>query len=125
VKRLLVASFGLILLFGACSADQPLPEAAASSPTAKSVALDSAPSTATPFHTVVPLSTPAPSTPLPTVGPVDEPVAIDEPATLTPPPSPTREPDPPQVISGQTAEGAFFLGDPQAPVTVIDYSDFL
>jgi hypothetical protein len=29
------------------------------------------------------------------------------------------------VISGRTAEGAFFLGDPNAPITHIDYSDFL
>ncbi|MAT97681.1 MAG: hypothetical protein CL608_11100 [Anaerolineaceae bacterium] len=29
------------------------------------------------------------------------------------------------VISGRTDEGAFFLGDPNAPITHIDYSDFL
>lgn len=29
------------------------------------------------------------------------------------------------VISGRTAEGAFFLGDPNAPITHVDYSDFL
>lgn len=28
-------------------------------------------------------------------------------------------------ISGRTEEGAFFLGDPDAPITHIDYSDFL
>jgi len=31
----------------------------------------------------------------------------------------------PGVISGRTEEGAFFLGDPNAPITHIDYSDFL
>lgn len=29
------------------------------------------------------------------------------------------------VLSGRTDEGAFFLGDPHAPITHIDYSDFL
>lgn len=29
------------------------------------------------------------------------------------------------VISGRTADGAFFLGAPNAPITHIDYSDFL
>ena len=29
------------------------------------------------------------------------------------------------VISGRTEEGAFFLGDPNAPIIHIDYSDFL
>ena len=29
------------------------------------------------------------------------------------------------VVSGRTEEGAFFFGDPNAPITHIDYSDFL
>ena len=29
------------------------------------------------------------------------------------------------VVSGRLDEGAFFLGDPNAPITLIDYSDFL
>jgi protein-disulfide isomerase len=29
------------------------------------------------------------------------------------------------VVSGRTADGAFFLGAPDAPITLIDYSDFL
>lgn len=29
------------------------------------------------------------------------------------------------VVSGRTEDGAFFLGDPNAPITHIDYSDFL
>jgi hypothetical protein len=27
--------------------------------------------------------------------------------------------------SGRTAEGAYYLGSPNAPLTLIDYSDFL
>jgi len=47
-----------------------------------------------------------------------------EPPTLTPLPMPTDELVP-LVISGQIDDGAFFLGDPNAPLTIIDYSDFL
>jgi hypothetical protein len=44
---------------------------------------------------------------------------------LTPLPLPTATEAAPPVTSGQTEEGAFFLGDPAAPLTIIDYSDFL
>jgi hypothetical protein len=56
---------------------------------------------------------------------VAEPTENVEPATLSPLPSPPNDPEPLQVISGQTTDGAFFLGAPDAPITVIDYSDFL
>lgn len=52
--------------------------------------------------------------------------------TTVPTEAPTTSPEPTveivseiDVISGRTAEGAFFLGDPNAPITHIDYSDFL
>jgi len=112
-------------MLSACSVDQPEPEAVVASPTVQAVALVEVSTTATPLPTNVPLPTPASSTPLPTAVPVDESVVTAEPAVLNPSPSPTSEPDPLQVISGQTAEGAFFLGAPDAPITVIDYSDFL
>jgi hypothetical protein len=125
MKCYILAPFILVLLLGACSADQPELEAVTASPTVQAVALGDIQSTATPLPTTAPLPTLASSTPLPTTVPVDESVVTAEPAALTPSPSPTGEPDPVQVISGQTAEGAFFLGAPDAPITVIDYSDFL
>ncbi len=56
-----------------------------------------------------------------------------QPVTESPTPSAETEPttaveadaDEGDVISGRTEEGAFFLGDPNAPITHIDYSDFL
>jgi hypothetical protein len=58
------------------------------------------------------------------------------PATATEivPPQPTPDPtgappatrtQPPAVAFGRTDDGAFFHGSPDAPVTLIDYSDFL
>jgi hypothetical protein len=44
--------------------------------------------------------------------------------TAVEPEAPVEETDS-VVISGRIDEGAFFLGDPNAPVTLIDYSDFL
>ena len=68
--------------------------------------------------------------------------ATDAPPTTAPKPDeptavPTEEPIPTEapvveevvvetaVVSGRTEEGAFFYGDPNAPITLTDYSDFL
>ncbi len=50
--------------------------------------------------------------------------ATEAPPTISPPPLPSATAVPVE-NSGQTEEGAFFLGDAAAPVTIIDYSDFL
>ncbi|RME48318.1 MAG: disulfide bond formation protein DsbA, partial [Caldilineae bacterium] len=44
-----------------------------------------------------------------------------------PTPSPTPEPATVDWLSveGKTADGRIFLGNPDAPVTIIDYSDFM
>ena len=122
VKRLIFAPIIFVLLLTACSADQIEPPTAAASPTSQALVLEDAPAVASP----APTSTAPPSaTPLPTAETVDEPVASVEAVTPTVQSSPISEPELLQVISGQTAEGAFFLGAPDAPITVIDYSDFL
>jgi outer membrane biosynthesis protein TonB len=61
----------------------------------------------------IPSDTPEPATETPTNTP--------EPATATPEPTET----PVAVTFGQTGDGLYFRGNPDASVTVIDYSDFL
>jgi hypothetical protein len=76
--------------------------------------------------------------------PVETAAEVVEPATQTPEPTeavvvptepaeaPTTEPAPPVqaevdwlTVEGKTADNLAFLGNPDAPVTMIDYSDFL
>ena len=68
--------------------------------------------------------------PEPTIAATDVPVATVGPTDV---PEPTPEPTPTEVPfalfdgmpQGLTDEGFAFLGNPDAPVTVTDYSDFL
>lgn len=54
------------------------------------------------------------------VGPTAEAPVDPEPTAAA-----VDEPAPLQVISGRTVDGAYFYGNPAAPVTLYDYSDFL
>lgn len=119
MRRMMTILLCFVFLLAACAAPEvaePAVEAAAEVPTAVPVAEVIAP-------TAVP--TPVPPTKVPAE-------AIAEPPTAVP--APTLEPTAEtavgnenvvNVIAGRTDDGTFFLGDPNAPLTVIDYSDFL
>lgn len=83
-----------------------------------------APATTTPIAPVV--TTTATRRPAETQTPDDVAAASPSPTALlapttSPSPSPTSSP----ATAGHTTEGAYYLGDPAAPVTIIDYSDFM
>lgn len=92
----------------------PLPATAVPTPLPQPGATDTA------AATLPATELPATVTAVPTTAAVETPPVVE---TAAPPPSPT--PTGPQVTSGQTAEGVYFRGDPDAPVTILDYSDFL
>lgn len=71
-------------------------------------------------ETNLPTNTPEPT---PTPIPTNTPVPTDTPV-------PTNTPDPTPIpdwltVTGRTEEGLLYLGNPQAPVRLIDYSDFM
>ncbi len=77
--------------------------------------------------TELPTAVSSPPTAVPTDEPPDQPTAVP---TSEPVPEPTDSPTEEPVmetavIAGRLDEGAFFFGAPDAPVTMIDYSDFL
>lgn len=82
------------------------------------------PPATTPETAVLPTSTAPPPIITTDVPRVDPATAVPSPTATT---SATTEPTAAEtgVLSGRTDEGAFFLGDPNAPITHIDYSDFL
>ncbi|HXV43490.1 MAG TPA: hypothetical protein VEC96_10555 [Anaerolineae bacterium] len=75
--------------------------------------------------TVTAAPTAAPATP--TRAPVTKTPLSKPTPTRTPSPEPTPTPTPVDWLNnvGRTADNLMYLGNPNAPVTVIDYSDFL
>lgn len=117
MKRAAPLYLCLIWLLAACSSTQPAADAPSPAPTAEAAVQSTSTAVATTaaVATAMPTNTPAAT------------AAVTAIVTTTPPPSPTATPTTAaaQIVSGRTDEGVFFLGDPNAPVTMIDYSDFL
>ena len=85
--------------------------------TSVTVASDVTAAPGTPPTTAV--AQPSPTTPV--LEELPDPTATESPTAVVPTPSPET----PLVIAGRTEDGAFFLGNPEADVTMIDFSDFL
>ena len=135
MKLLTYLALTLLLTFlAACTGQEPAaPVEGAAAPPVEATDLP-------PLETAVPVPTDivGPPKQIPTQAPTS--AAVEEPAQEPPTAEPVIEPGPTvaieataevegsaplQVISGQTAEGAYFYGSPDAPVTLFDYSDFL
>jgi hypothetical protein len=100
----------------------PAPESAA----VPTLAEENAEPSETPTLLPAPTITPQPVATEPVASPTATAMATEVAAATQAPPSPTPEPTAtPAPSFGQTAEGAFYRGNPDAPVTLIDYSDFL
>lgn len=128
MKRLILLFFIAAMLLVACTGDRSEAETAIVATEQVLAAEARAAETQAPLPTSLPKAAPKPATEVPTSEPTAElepTMVASEPPTLTPPSLPNEEAVAVRVISGQTDEGAYFLGDPNAPVTVIDYSDFL
>jgi hypothetical protein len=114
-----IVSVLLGFLLGACAAGETAQVAPLA--TVVSTRLPQQPdTTGTPVPSPIPL-TRALAEPTVTILPA----ATAEPATQIPLPLPSPTGPLPVVTSGITAEGVFFRGDSLAPLTIIDYSDFL
>lgn len=108
----------LIFLLVACST--PEPTAVSPTPTTP----PTPPTTATAVsQSTLPPATIAPTQPAATASAtaVVAETAVSTATTLPTATAPTQ----PVITAGRTDDGAYFRGDPNAPITMIDYSDFL
>lgn len=106
----------LIVILSGCGG-----QTAVSEPTTAPIAQSTA--------TDVPVPTEPPTPELPTAVPtvetaVDSVAVVNTPTTESPTAEPTAEPVS-FMQSGRTEDGAYYLGNPNAPIRLIDYSDFL
>src|SRR5690606_7644330 len=109
----------LSLTLAACATAEPPEEPAVPTISATVTATVAA----TPIVVIATETTAAPSATMevdPQLSETETPAAPTESTAVV-----TTTPDAPQVAYGRTAEGAFFHGSPDAPITLIDYSDFL
>jgi hypothetical protein len=134
VKQVTFLILITVLLLAACGGPEVAESVAEVAAPLEEAASPPATATAAPLPTDT--STPLPEVPTdaPTSAPLEENTQEAPTAETAANPDPTapveptvevEEPTPLQMISGQTAEGAYFYGDPDAPVTLFDYSDFL
>ena len=137
MKRQFILILLLFLLLLAACGGQEVAE-----PTAENVTLPVAepPPTATENAASLPTETSEPEPEGPTDGPTSVPVEEKEMVQAGETAERAADPDPTAtieatievesatetlVVSGQTADGAYFYGNPDAPVILFDYSDFL
>jgi hypothetical protein len=124
----------LVLLFSACSAAVPeiAPDVPLDLPPKEVVFVTAKASTATMAFTPLP-STPEPS---PTATEREVPIVVEAVDIPTPQPEPTATdalivelsptPEPDWLNNyGRTADNLVYLGNPDAPVSIIDFSDFM
>lgn len=123
-KWLIFLAGPALLILSGCGGAAPAPTAAP--PTQASSTEPAAPPTNTPLPAQAEaIAEPTAAGEQATVAPT-EPAAAQEPEATTPP-----EPAPPAAevdwltVEGKTADDFTYLGNPDAPVTIIDYSDFL
>lgn len=112
-----IAFVALLFLLAACTAEtavDPVPDPTVTAvPSTAAVVMETIEPTAVPTNPSMPTDEPSPAEP------------TQQPPTKPVPTAVTEEAAEVVVEYGRTPEGAYFKGAANAPVTLIDYSDFL